>query len=78
MDIENGDLRLKRTALKSTVGLDLGFLKEELVPYPGRSALVGRMVTAATLSMLITMTFASPMERIVLSIHCRFRAKAPS
>src|ERR1700761_6728874 len=36
------------------------FLKEELVPYPGRAALVGRMVTAATLSMLITMTFHLP------------------
>src|SRR5271168_556054 len=36
------------------------FLKEELVPYPGRSALVGRMVTAATLAMLISMTFRLP------------------
>jgi multidrug resistance protein MdtO len=36
------------------------FLKEELVPYPGRAALVGRMVTAATLAMLITMTFRLP------------------
>jgi multidrug resistance protein MdtO len=36
------------------------FLKEELVPYPGRVALVGRMITAATLAMLITMTFRLP------------------
>jgi multidrug resistance protein MdtO len=36
------------------------FLKEELLPYPGRGALVGRMVMAATLSMLITMTFRLP------------------
>ncbi len=36
------------------------FLKEELVPYPGRAALVGRMVMAATLAMLITMTFRLP------------------
>jgi len=36
------------------------FLKEELVPYPGRTALVGRMVMAATLAMLITMTFRLP------------------
>jgi multidrug resistance protein MdtO len=36
------------------------FLKEEVVPYPGRAALVGRMVTAATLAMLITMTFRLP------------------
>jgi multidrug resistance protein MdtO len=36
------------------------FLKEELIPYPGRTALVGRMVMAATLAMLITMTFRLP------------------
>jgi multidrug resistance protein MdtO len=36
------------------------FLKEEVVPYPGRAALVGRMVMAATLAMLITMTFRLP------------------
>jgi multidrug resistance protein MdtO len=36
------------------------FLKEELIPYPGRAALVGRMVLAATLTMLITLTFRLP------------------
>jgi multidrug resistance protein MdtO len=36
------------------------FLKEEVVPYPGRAALVGRMVMAATIAMLITMTFRLP------------------
>src|ERR1700689_213222 len=36
------------------------FLKEELEPYPGRAALVARMVIAATLVMLITMTFRIP------------------
>jgi multidrug resistance protein MdtO len=36
------------------------FLKEELIPYPGRAALVGRMVMAATLTMLITFTFRLP------------------
>jgi multidrug resistance protein MdtO len=36
------------------------FLKEELLPYPGRTALVGRMVMAATLAMLITMIFRLP------------------
>ncbi len=36
------------------------FLEEELAPYPGRAALVTRMVTAATLVMLITMTFRLP------------------
>src|SRR6185436_9482056 len=34
--------------------------KEELAPYPGRAALVARMVIAATLVMLITMTFRLP------------------
>ena len=36
------------------------FLKEELAPYPGRVALVARMCTAATLAMLLTMTFKIP------------------
>ncbi len=36
------------------------FLKEELIPYPGRAGLVGRMVMAATLTMLITLTFRLP------------------
>ena len=36
------------------------FLKEELASYPGRAALVARMVIAATLVMLITMTFRLP------------------
>jgi multidrug resistance protein MdtO len=36
------------------------FLKEELAPYPGRAALAARMVIAATLVMIITMTFRMP------------------
>jgi multidrug resistance protein MdtO len=36
------------------------FLKQELTPYPGRAALVARMVIAATLLMIITMTFQLP------------------
>ena len=36
------------------------FLKEELAPYPGRGALVARMVIAATAVMLIAMTFRLP------------------
>ncbi len=36
------------------------FLKEELAPYPGRAAVVARMVIAATIVMLITMTFRIP------------------
>ena len=37
-----------------------GFLKEELAPYPGRTALVGRMTLAATLVMIVCMTFRIP------------------
>lgn len=36
------------------------FLKDELTPYAGRGPLVARMVIAATLVMLITMTFRLP------------------
>src|ERR1700729_3601585 len=36
------------------------FLKDELTPYPERAALVARMVIAATILMLITMTFRMP------------------
>ncbi len=36
------------------------FLREELAPYPGRGALVARMVIASTLAMIVTMTFRIP------------------
>jgi multidrug resistance protein MdtO len=36
------------------------FLKEELAPYPGRAALVARMTIAATIVMLLSMTFQMP------------------
>jgi multidrug resistance protein MdtO len=36
------------------------FLNEELAPYPGRAALVARMTIAATLVMILTMTFRIP------------------
>ena len=36
------------------------FFKEELEPYPGRAALVARVVICATLVMIITMTFRIP------------------
>lgn len=36
------------------------FLKEELVPFPGRAALVARIVIAATIVMILTMTFRIP------------------
>ena len=35
-------------------------LKEELAPYPGRIALVARMVTATTIVMIMTMTYRIP------------------
>src|SRR5260370_42118968 len=37
-----------------------GFLKEELAPYPGRVGTVARMAIAATLVMIICMTFPIP------------------
>src|SRR5262245_14321373 len=36
------------------------FLKEELAPYPGRLAMVARMVLTATVMMLVFMTFKIP------------------
>src|SRR5580698_1431239 len=36
------------------------FLREELAPYPGRVSLVVRMVTSATLVVIIGMTFRIP------------------
>lgn len=36
------------------------FLKEELAPYPGRGILVARVVIAATVVMIVTMTFRIP------------------
>ena len=36
------------------------FLKQELSPYPGRSGIVARMTTAATLTMIVCVTFRIP------------------
>ena len=36
------------------------FLRNELAPYPGRAALVARMIMASTLVMIISMTFRVP------------------
>ena len=36
------------------------FLREELAPYDGRAFLVARLATAATLVMIISMTFRTP------------------
>jgi multidrug resistance protein MdtO len=37
------------------------FLKNELTPYPGRAWVVGRVTIAATLVMLVVMTFQIPL-----------------
>src|SRR5579863_10406585 len=36
------------------------FLRDELAPYPGRGALVARMVITASIVMLVNMTFKIP------------------
>jgi multidrug resistance protein MdtO len=36
------------------------FLKKELAPYPGRGAIVARMVISATITMILIMTFRMP------------------
>src|SRR4051794_29273517 len=36
------------------------FLKKELAPYPGRGALVARIVISATLTMILIVTFRIP------------------
>ena len=36
------------------------FLKSELAPYPGRGVMVARIVIAATITMILTMTFRVP------------------
>jgi multidrug resistance protein MdtO len=46
------------------------FLRQELAPYPGRSAVVTRMVIAATLSMIIIVTFRIPYGAI--GVNCAF------
>ena len=47
-------------SLNSRVNWFWEFLKEELAPYRGRTALVTRMVVASTLVMIISMTFRLP------------------
>jgi multidrug resistance protein MdtO len=46
------------------------FLRQELKPYPGRGAVVARMVIAATLSMIIIVTFRIPYGAI--GVNCAF------
>src|SRR5258708_7687144 len=43
------------------------FLKEELAPYPGRAVLVARIVIAATIVMILTMTFRIPFGAYAVS-----------
>ena len=47
-------------ALPSTPQWFWAFLKQELAPYPGRAGIVARMVIAATLAMIVCMTFRIP------------------
>src|SRR5580765_6959820 len=51
---------LNLAQLSGPLGWLKEFFKEELAPYPGRAALVARMVICATLVMIITMTFRLP------------------
>jgi multidrug resistance protein MdtO len=46
------------------------FFRHELAPYPGRWSLVGRMVIAATLSMIVIVTFRIPYGAI--GVNCAF------
>jgi multidrug resistance protein MdtO len=46
------------------------FFRQELKPYPGRGAVVARMVIAATLSMIIIVTFRIPYGAI--GVNCAF------
>ena len=47
-----------------------GFLRHELAPYPGRGSLVARMIVAATLSMIVIVTFRIPYGAI--GVNCAF------
>ena len=46
------------------------FLRQELKPYPGRGSVVARMVIAATLSMIVIVTFRIPYGAI--GVNCAF------
>ena len=48
------------TGPPSTVAWLRNFLQDELAPYPGRGALVARMVVAASIVMIVDMTFKIP------------------
>lgn len=47
-------------ASQSFISWFLEFLKGELAPYPGRGVMVARIVIAATITMIIIMTFRVP------------------
>src|ERR1700744_3362346 len=46
------------------------FFRQELTPYPGRWSQVARMVIAATLSMIVIVTFKIPYGAI--GVNCAF------
>ncbi|WP_026442539.1 FUSC family protein [Pseudacidobacterium ailaaui] len=49
-----------RTDTRSFAAWFADFLRQELAPYPGRGLMVARMVIAATLTMVLVMTFRIP------------------
>jgi len=56
-ETDNGHHRPKSTRVVRPLAWFGEFLKGELAPYPGRAALVARTTVAATLVMMICMTF---------------------
>jgi multidrug resistance protein MdtO len=50
----------KATETRPTLAWLRQVLKEEMAPYPGRDALVARMLLASTIVMILTMTFRMP------------------
>ncbi|QNI36464.1 FUSC family protein [Edaphobacter albus] len=51
---------IPRTDTRSFGAWFVDFLKKELAPYPGRGAIVARMVISATITMILVMTFRIP------------------
>jgi len=51
---------VSRTDTRTFTAWFADFLKSELAPYPGRTMMVGRMVIAATITMILIMTFRIP------------------
>ncbi|HEX3436901.1 MAG TPA: FUSC family protein [Pseudacidobacterium sp.] len=53
-------VRITRTDTRGFTEWFVDFLRSELAPYPGRGAIVARMVIAATITMILIMTFRIP------------------